>query len=126
MAVMHEWFADMGAYGHRLDGAHRIVEEHGLSLAQETHRRWTATYGEKVRVRQAEVRPSRAGHSRLSRDRRAALVIVLIRKWLQPSGFTQNVQRTQRIVSGQDVILQSLGVITSHSPHDNALDPGRL
>ena len=34
----------------------------------------------------------------------AALVIALIRKWLQPSGFTQNVQRTHRIVSGQDVI----------------------
>ncbi len=52
----------------------------------------------------------------------AALVIVLIRKWLQPSGFTQNVQRTQRIVSGKGVILQPLGAITSHSPHDNALD----
>ena len=52
----------------------------------------------------------------------AALVIVLIRKWSEPSGFTQNVQRTQRIVSGQDVILQSLGVIRSHSPHDNAVD----
>jgi hypothetical protein len=52
----------------------------------------------------------------------AVLFFVLIGKWLQPSGFTQNVQRTQRIVSGQDMILQSLGVITSHSPHDNALD----
>jgi hypothetical protein len=41
---------------------------------------------------------------------------------LQPSGFTQNVQRTQGIISGQDVILQSLGVITSHSPHDDVLD----
>lgn len=49
----------------------------------------------------------------------AALVIVLIRKWLQPSGFTQNVQRTQRIVGGECVILQSLGVITIHSSHDN-------
>src|SRR6476469_6574087 len=39
----------------------------------------------------------------------AALVIVLIRKWLQPSGFTQNVHCTHRIVSGQDVTLQSLG-----------------
>src|SRR5271166_5762469 len=35
----------------------------------------------------------------------AALVIVLTRKWLQPSGFTQNVQRTQRIIGGQNVIL---------------------
>jgi hypothetical protein len=47
---------------------------------------------------------------------------VLLRKWLQPSGFTQNVQRTRGIVSGQDVILQALGVITRHSPHDNAPD----
>jgi hypothetical protein len=45
----------------------------------------------------------------------AALVIVLIRKWLQPSGFTQNVERTHRIVSGQDVILQALGMITIHN-----------
>ncbi len=45
----------------------------------------------------------------------AALVIVLIRKWLQPSGFTENVLRTQRIVSGQDVTLQSIGVIRSHA-----------
>ncbi len=43
---------------------------------------------------------------------------------MQPSGFTQNVERTQRIVSGQYVILQSLGVITSHSAHDNALGRG--
>ena len=49
----------------------------------------------------------------------------LCSQWLQPSGFTQNVQRTQVIVSGQDVMLQSLGVITSHSPHENAVDrPG--
>ncbi len=61
----------------------------------------------------AEARPPRAGYSRLSRHRRAALVIVLIRKWWQPSGFTQNVERTQGIVSGQDVILQALGIITS-------------
>jgi len=46
----------------------------------------------------------------------------LCSQWLQPSGFTQNVQRTQGIVSGQDVMLQFLGVITSHSPHDNAVD----
>ena len=46
----------------------------------------------------------------------------LCSQWLQPSGFTQNVQRTQGIVSGQDVMLQSLGVITSHSPDDNAVD----
>ena len=52
----------------------------------------------------------------------AALVIVLVRNWLQPSGFTQNVQRTQRIVKGQDVVLQSFGVIRSHRPHNNALD----
>jgi len=52
----------------------------------------------------------------------AAVVIVLIRKGSQPSGFTQNVQRTQRIVSGQGVMLQSLGVIKIHSPHDNDLD----
>ena len=100
MAVMHELFCGHGGDGHRLDGAHRIVEEHGLSLAHETHRRWTATYGEKVRVRQAEVRPSRAGYRRLSRHRRTALVTVLIAKWLQPSGFTQNVEHTQGIVSG--------------------------
>ncbi len=54
--------------------------------------------------------------------RQSALVFALIRKWLQPSGFTQNIQRSQRIVGGQDVIFQSLGVIRSHSPHDNALD----
>ena len=70
----------------------------------------------------AKVRPPRAGYSRLSRDRRAALVIVLIRKWLQPSGFTQNVQRTHGIVNRQGMIFQSVGVITSHSPHDNAPD----
>ena len=52
----------------------------------------------------------------------AVLFFVLIGKWLQPSGFTQNVERTHRILSGQDVIFQSLGVITSHSPHDNALE----
>ena len=46
----------------------------------------------------------------------------LCSQWLQPSGFTQNVQRTQGIVSGQDVMLQSLGVITSHSPDDNPVD----
>jgi hypothetical protein len=45
----------------------------------------------------------------------AALVIVLIGKWLQPSGFPQNVERTHRIVSGQDVILQALGMITIHN-----------
>jgi hypothetical protein len=39
---------------------------------------------------------------------------MLIRKWLQSSGFTQNVERTHRIVSGQDVILQALGIITIH------------
>jgi hypothetical protein len=39
---------------------------------------------------------------------------VIIRKWLQSSGFTQNVERTHRIVSGQDVILQALGIITIH------------
>lgn len=50
----------------------------------------------------------------------AALVIMLIRKWLQPSAFTQNVQRTQWIVSRQRVILHALGMITIHSPHDNA------
>jgi hypothetical protein len=27
--------------------------------------------------------------------------------WLPPSGFTQDVQRTQGIVSGQDVMLQT-------------------
>ena len=32
---------------------------------------------------------------------RSALVVVLIGKWLQPSRFTHNVQRTQRIVGGQ-------------------------
>ncbi len=47
----------------------------------------------------------------------ATLVIVLFRKWLQPSGFTQNVQRTQRIV-GQDMILQSLGAVRSHNLDD--------
>jgi hypothetical protein len=47
---------------------------------------------------------------------------VLIRKWLQSSGFTQNVERTEGIVSGQDMILKSLGVITSHNPHCNAPD----
>ena len=46
----------------------------------------------------------------------ASLVVVLIRQWLQPSGFTQNVYRAQRIVNGQDVILQSFGAIRSHSP----------
>ena len=46
----------------------------------------------------------------------AALVIVLIRKRLQASGFTQNVERTQGIVSGQDVIMQALGIIRSHNP----------
>src|ERR1700745_1811411 len=45
----------------------------------------------------------------------AAQVIVLIRKWLQPSGFTQNVHCTHRIVSGQVVILQALGIITIHN-----------
>jgi hypothetical protein len=35
----------------------------------------------------------------------AVLFFVLIGKRFQPSGFTQNVQRTQGIVSGQDVIL---------------------
>jgi hypothetical protein len=57
-----------------------------------------------------------------SKSASSALVIVLIRKWLQPSGFTQNVQRTRRIVDGQRLILQSLGVVTSHNPHDNAVD----
>jgi hypothetical protein len=52
----------------------------------------------------------------------AALVIVILRKWLQPSGFTQNVERTHRIVSGQGMIFQAIGMITSRSPHDNALD----
>jgi hypothetical protein len=50
-----------------------------------------------------------------------ARLIGLIREWRQPSGFTQDVQPTQRIVR-QDVILQSFGLIRSHSPHDNALD----
>jgi len=45
---------------------------------------------------------------------------VLSKWWLQPSGFTQNVPRIKGIISGQDVMLQSLGVITTHSPHDNA------
>jgi hypothetical protein len=49
------------------------------------------------------------------------MVIVLIGNGLEPSGFTQNIQRTHGIVSGQDVILQSLDAITIHSPHDNAL-----
>ena len=31
--------------------------------------------------------------------RSAALFIVIIREWLQPSGFTQNVERTKGIVS---------------------------
>ena len=45
----------------------------------------------------------------------AVLFFVLIGKWLQPSGFTQDVERTQGIVSGQDVILQALGIITIHN-----------
>jgi hypothetical protein len=31
----------------------------------------------------------------------AALVIVLVRKWLQPSGFPQNIQRTQESSVGR-------------------------
>jgi hypothetical protein len=38
-----------------------------------------------------------------------------MRKWLQPSGFTQNVQRMQGIVRAQDVMLQALGIITIHN-----------
>jgi hypothetical protein len=52
----------------------------------------------------------------------AAPVIALIGKWLQPSGFTQNVQRTQGIVSGQDMKLQSLGAITRHGAPNCALN----
>jgi hypothetical protein len=52
----------------------------------------------------------------------AAPVIMLIGKWLQPNGFTQNVRRTQGIGSRQDMILQSVRMITSHGPHDNAPD----
>jgi hypothetical protein len=46
---------------------------------------------------------------------------VLIRNWLQPSGCPQNVQRTHKIVSGQDVTLQSLGAITRHGAPNYAL-----
>jgi hypothetical protein len=45
------------------------------------------------------------------------VVIVLIRKWLQPSRFAQNIQRMQRVVSRQAVVLQALGVFTTHTPH---------
>ena len=45
----------------------------------------------------------------------AVLFFVLIGKWLQRSGFTQDVERTQGIVSGQHVILQALGIITIHN-----------
>ena len=45
----------------------------------------------------------------------AVLFFVLIGNWLQPSGFTQDVERTQGIVSGQDAILQALGIITIHN-----------
>jgi hypothetical protein len=39
----------------------------------------------------------------------ATLVVVLIRKWLQPSGFTQNVQRTRgnRRWAGRDCVIET-------------------
>jgi hypothetical protein len=69
MAVMHELFADMGATVTDLTWGHRIVEEHGLSLAQETHRRWTATYGEKVRAVVPGTSRGVRGYARKTADR---------------------------------------------------------
>src|SRR5258705_13675827 len=54
----------------------------------------------------------------------ADLVIVLIRKWLQPSGFTQNVQRTQRIGSGQGIGVFGLILLFRERVGVDRVDPG--
>jgi hypothetical protein len=46
---------------------------------------------------------------------RSALVVVLIGRWPQPSGFTHNVPRTQGIVGGQYVNYSSSNLGQGHS-----------